>query len=297
MQLDMNLLVALDALLEEGSVAGAAQRLHLTAPAMSRALGRIRRAMDDQILVRTGRTMTPTPRALAVRERVHALVQQAQVVLAPERDIDLTTLDRTFTLTCHDTIATAIGPALLASVGAQAPGVRLRLLAEASVDTSDLRHGRVDLEIASGPPASPDISHDTVLHDRLAVVVRDDHPAVEAGLSLERYTAGEHIIVSRRGRLRDPIDELLRARGLERRVVAAVATATAAFHTIRHGELFVTVPERMTRPVLDTLPLRALELPLEHIPIPATMAWHQRYDGDRAHAWLRARVRAALNAT
>src|SRR3954465_11323365 len=103
-QVDLNLLTALDALLEEGSVAGAAARLRLSAPAMSRTLGRIRRATGDQILVRTGRTMTPTPYAIAIREQVHELLQQVQGVLAPSRELDLTTLERTFTLRWHDSL-------------------------------------------------------------------------------------------------------------------------------------------------------------------------------------------------
>src|SRR5688500_18733448 len=98
MQLDLNLLTALHALLEEGSVTGAADRLRLSAPAVSRNLGRIRRLTGDDILVRTGRTMTPTPYALAVREQVAELVRQANAVLAPSRELDLAALERTFTL-------------------------------------------------------------------------------------------------------------------------------------------------------------------------------------------------------
>ena len=116
MQLDLNLLAALDALLEEGSVAGAAERLHVTAPAMSRSLGRIRRTTGDQILVRTGRTMTPTPYAIAVREQVHELLRQVQGVLAPSRELDLAALERTFTLRWHDSLVALSGFALLAAV-------------------------------------------------------------------------------------------------------------------------------------------------------------------------------------
>ncbi|MEU5347795.1 MULTISPECIES: LysR family transcriptional regulator [unclassified Streptomyces] len=294
MQLDLNLLTALDALLEEGSVAGAADRLHLTAPAMSRALGRIRHVMDDQILVRTGRTMTPTPRALAVREQVHTLVQQAQAVLAPERDLDLATLERTFTLRWHDAVTTAVGPALLAAVRAQAPGVRLRVLAEAGTDTNDLRHGKVDLEIGAGAPEVPDIQHETVAHDHLVVAVRAEHPFTHGDLTLDRYVDAEHLTVSRRGRLRDPLDDLLEDLGLRRRVVASVPSSTAALHFIQHSDTVVAVPENMTRPVISGLGLRVLPLPLDTGPVPVNLAWHQRYDGDRAHNWLRAQVRTAL---
>jgi DNA-binding transcriptional LysR family regulator len=122
MSLDLNLLTALDALLEEGSVAGAADRLRLSSPAMSRTLGRIRRATGDPIMVRTGRTMAPTPYALGLRADVHRLVEQARTLLAPERELDLAGLNRTFTVRFHDVVADAIGPDLVAAVRDGAPG-------------------------------------------------------------------------------------------------------------------------------------------------------------------------------
>jgi DNA-binding transcriptional LysR family regulator len=296
MQLDLNLLAALDALLEEGSVAGAADRMHVTAPAMSRTLGRIRRATKDQILVRTGRTMTPTPYALAAHAKVHRLVQQAHAVLSPERELDLATLERTFTLQCHDAVTSAVGPVLLAAVQAQAPGVRLRFLAESSVDTNDLRHGQVDLEVGATEPALPEIAWETVAHDRLVVALRTDHQYATGRLSLQRYARACHITVSRRGRLRDRIDDALAERGLQRRVVAAAPTSTAALRFIRDSDLLVAVPERMTHPLAGELGVRIRSLPLDLPPVPVIVAWHQRYDNDRAHAWLRGQVRAALQA-
>src|SRR5258705_9716521 len=194
LQLDLNLLTALDALLEEGSVLGAAERLRLSPPATSRTLGRIRRATGDQILVRTGRTMTPTPYALRVRADVHRLVQEAQALLSPDGDLDLSTLDRTFTLQFHDAVTAAIRPALLADVRARAPGVRLRFLAEASADTNDLRHGQVDVEIGASEPALPEIRGEVYAHDRLAVAVPTGDP--REALTLADYAAADHVIVS-----------------------------------------------------------------------------------------------------
>jgi DNA-binding transcriptional LysR family regulator len=295
-QLDLNLLTALDALLEEGSVAGAAERLHLSQPAVSRTLGRIRRATGDQILVRTGRTMTPTPYALAVREEVHTLVQHAHTVLAPERDLDLDTLERTFTLQCHDAVTTAIGSGLLAAVQAQAPGVALRLLAEATTDTDDLRHGQVDLEIGSTEPVLPEIRFETIGHDHLIAAVRPDHPLSCGRLTISRYAQAHHITVSRRGRLHDPIDDALAARGLQRRVVAAAPTSATALHFARESDMVVAVPEYMCRPVVRALGLRTVPIPLDLSPVPVIHAWHQRYDSDRAHTWLRGQVRETLQA-
>ncbi|HBF82711.1 MAG TPA: LysR family transcriptional regulator [Streptomyces sp.] len=287
MQLDLNLLTALDALLEEGSVAGAAARLHVTAPAMSRSLGRIRKATGDQILVRTGRSMVPTPRALAMRAEVHALVQQAHHLLSPEQSLDLEALDRVFTVRWHDALTAACGTALTAAVHRRAPGVRLRLSAEPGTDDPELRRGEVDLASSSGPPALADIRHRLVGRDRLVVAVRPGHPLTEGSPSPERYAAAEHLTVSRRGSLRDPIDDALATLGLGRRVVAAGPTSTFALQLALETDLVVTLPDTVTREARDRLGLITLPAPLRLPDVPLYLLWHQRYDDDCAHTWLR----------
>ncbi|MEU0052520.1 LysR family transcriptional regulator [Streptomyces sp. NPDC006184] len=287
MQLDLNLLTALDALLEEGSVAGAAARLHVTAPAMSRSLGRIRKATGDQILVRTGRSMVPTPRALAIRAQVHALVQQAHQLLSAQQELDLAALERVFTVRWHDALTTACGTALITAVHRQAPGVQLRLPAESGTDTPELRRGEVDLESSSGRPALPDIRHRLVGRDQLVVAVRPGHPLTEGPLSIERYAAAEHLTVSRRGRLRDPVDDALTARGRERRVVATGPTLAFALQLAPETDLVLTLPDAVTRAARDRLGLITLPLPLQMPAVPLYLLWHQRHDDDRAHTWLR----------
>ncbi|MFI1720587.1 LysR family transcriptional regulator [Streptomyces sp. NPDC020489] len=295
MQLDLNLLAALDALLEEGSVAGAAARLHVTAPAMSRSLGRIRRTTGDQILVRTGRTMTPTPYAIAVREQVHELLHQVQAVLAPSRELDLATLERTFTLRWHDSLVTLSGPALLAAVRARAPGVRLRFLSESSGDTPELRRGEVDLEANANRPSAPEIRAEKVGETRLVIVARQGHPLARAGtVTAEQYAAAEHVSVSRRGNLGNALDDALAQLGLTRRVVATAPTEAAALEFARASDLLVSVPEVTTRSSIADLGLVALPLPLDLPPALLYLSWHQRYDTDHAHTWLRELARNAL---
>jgi DNA-binding transcriptional LysR family regulator len=293
MQLDLNLLTVLDALLEEGSVMGAADRLRLSSPAVSRSLGRIRRLTGDDILVRTGHTMTPTPYAVAIREQVGDVVRQAHAVLVPGRELDLAGLDRTFTLQCHDALATALAPPLLATIAEQAPGVRIRLLGETAVDTEDLRRGRVDLEIGATVSDRPEFRSDVIGHDRLAVVLRRDHPYAEK-LDLVAFAGQSHVLVSRRGRLADPVDEILASHGLHRRVLAAVATSAAALHVVSRGGAVMTGPEAMCRPLIDALGLITVPPPIPLPPIPIVSTWHQRFDSDPGHAWLRAQVRAIL---
>ncbi|WP_369189156.1 LysR family transcriptional regulator [Streptomyces sp. R08] len=295
MQLDLNLLAALDALLEEGSVAGAADRLHVTAPAMSRSLGRIRRTTGDQILVRTGRTMTPTPYAIAVREQVHDLLQQVRGVLAPSRELDLATLERTFTLRWHDALVALGGPALLAAVREQAPGVRLRFIAESSVDTPELRRGEVDLASDAGRPTAPEIHAERVAETRQVVVVRRGHPLTRVkAVTAARYASADHISVSRRGRLSNILDDALARLELTRRVVVTAPTESAAFEFARGSDLVVTAPEATSRSAAADLGMVVLPLPLDLPPAPVYLSWHQRYDTDPAHIWLRTLARTAL---
>ncbi|MGK3200276.1 LysR family transcriptional regulator [Amycolatopsis sp. MEPSY49] len=287
--MDLNLLTALDALLEENSVQAAADRLHLTPPAMSRTLARIRATTGDDILVRTGRTMTPTPRALAMRDEVRTLVARANRVLAPARTVDPATLRRTFTIQGHDALLAALFPALLRTASAEAPGLGLRLLAEAPVDTPDLARGHVDLEVGATVPGSPEISHLVVGEDRLAVVSR-----AGARLDVEEFAAAEHVIVSRRGRLRDGVDKALAELGLRRRVVAALPTAALALQAIAYSDVVGVLAVQATASARADLGLTATEPPVELPGAPVVVSWHSRYDTDPAHEWLRGHCRTAL---
>jgi DNA-binding transcriptional LysR family regulator len=292
MQLDLNLLTALDALLEEESVTGAADRLHLSAPAMSRTLGRIRRATGDQILARAGRVMQPTPRAMALRDEVRALVLRSAAVLAPEAELHLDTLRRTFTLRAHDALTTPLAPVLVQRVASVAPGVRLRFLGEASGETADLSRGVVDLEIGSAVPSTPAIEYDAVGADELVGVARVGHPMLAAPTGLEEFVAVQHVLVSRRGRLRDRVDDLLDAAGVSRTVVAAVATTGAAIAIVRVTDAIAVVPES----VADRLGegVERFRLPLDLPAVPIVLAWHRQFTDDIGHQWFRTITSDAL---
>lgn len=292
MQLDLNLLTALDALLAEESVTGAADRLHLSAPAMSRTLGRIRRATDDQILVRAGRVMRPTPRALALRDEVRALVLRSAVVLAPEQELHLDALQRTFTVRAHDALTSALAPVLVPRVSASAPGVRVRFLGEASGEDNDLARGVVDLEIGSAVPSSPAIDHDAAGADELVGIARAGHPLLTGPIDLDRWTATPHVVVSRRGRLRDRIDEHLESIGTTRTVVASMAATGAAVEVVRATDAVAVLPASVAaRLGADVSQFR---LPIDLPPTPIVLAWHRQFTADVGHAWFRALSRDAL---
>ncbi|WP_216893655.1 LysR family transcriptional regulator [Nocardia alni] len=291
--MDLNLLTALDALLEENSVQAAAERLHLSAPAMSRTLSRIRRSTGDDILVRTGRTMVPTPRALAIRDEVRELVRRVGDVLSPANTLDLGTLRRTFTIQCHDALVGRLYVALSATAVVDAPGLSLRFLSESAVDTPDLSRGRVDLDVGSAAPSSPQISHEVVGHDELVAVFRESH-SLAREFTPERFAAADHVIVSRRGRLRDGVDAALAERGLRRRVVAALPSSAIALRAAAQGDVVTVVARDACAPACDELGLRTQPLGLDLPAVPVVLSWHSRYDTDPAHIWLRTHCRDAL---
>ncbi|MDT8911911.1 LysR family transcriptional regulator [Amycolatopsis sp. PS_44_ISF1] len=288
MHLDLNLLVALDALLDERSVGAAADRLHLSQPAMSRTLGRIRRATGDAILVRSGRLMLTTPYAEQIRDEVHQLVVRAETIFTADRELDLATVDRTFTLLCNDIVAGALVPRLTARLAEAAPGIGLRVLGEAGTTVDELRRGHVDLRLSDETTHPADVRSTTVLTDRLVAVARRDLDGTPAG-----FTALPHVVVSRRGRRRDRVDELLEARGFSRRVVLTVPTLALAVQAVTAADLITVVPERLAAHQLGP-DLRSHPLPVPAPEVPAVMAWHARHDRDTAHRWLRASVRHVL---
>ncbi|MBM2623658.1 LysR family transcriptional regulator [Actinoplanes sp. LDG1-06] len=294
MQLDLNLLTALDALLEEGSVGGAARRLHLSEPATSRALGRIRAAIGDPILVRSGRAMVPTPRAQAIRAEVHALVERAQAVFTPPGEPDLGRLERTFTVLASDA-AISLGPDLLARVRAVAPQVVLRFLGETpTADAAQLRDGPADLDIGVIHRPPPEIRVEPLVTDTMAVVVRAGHPLATGRLTRPRLAAAAHVSASRRGKLTGPVDDDLAEHGLRRQVAMVVPTFSAGLLVVARTDLVGLMPRGLGAATLESLGLVALDPPMPLPPIEIGMAWHQRYDADGAHSWLRSVVREAV---
>src|SRR3954452_23904980 len=193
---DLNLLVTLDVLLAAGSVARAARRLRLSPSAMSRALARLRETTGDPLLVRAGRGLVPTPRALELRERVSQLVQDAQAVLRPAETLNLQQLVRTFTLRTSEGFVENFGPGLIARIGEEAPGVRLHFMQKPDKNSTPLRDGSIDLETGVvGKAMGPEVRAQALFRDRFIGVVRLGHPLSQGEITPARYASGRHVLV------------------------------------------------------------------------------------------------------
>jgi DNA-binding transcriptional LysR family regulator len=287
---DLNLLVTLDVLLAEGSVARAAERLRLSPSAMSRALARLRETTGDPLLVRAGRGLVPTPRAIELRERVSQLVQDTEAVLRPVQKTNLKKLVRMFTLRTSEGFVENFGPELIARVGEQAPGVRLCFVQKPDKDSVPLRDGSVDLETGVvGKTTAPEVRAQALFRDRFIGVVRMGHALSQGEITPAAYAAGRHIGVSRRGLARGPIDEALNPFGLEREIVTIVGGFSTALALARACDLVASVPERHTGNLRAGM--HSFPLPFSTPEFTVSLLWHSRLHADPAHRWLRGCVR------
>jgi DNA-binding transcriptional LysR family regulator len=253
---------------------------------MSRALARLRETTGDPLLVRAGRGLVPTPRALELRARLGPLVQEAEAVLRPLQRLDLGTLERAFTLRCSDGFVENFGAALIERVATEAPGVRLRFVQKIGKDSTGLREGSFDLETGVVSPAmGPEIRTQALFHDRWIGVVREGHALIGTSPTPAAFVGARHVAVSRNATAAGPIDDALATLGLQRRVVATTSGYVAALALVRGTDLIACVPERHTANLRASL--HALALPFATPELSVSLFWHPRFQADAAHVWLR----------
>ena len=296
---DLNLLIALDALLQEQNVSRAAKRLGLSTPAMSHALARLRKQLGDPLLVRAGQRMVATPRAADLRDRVHGLADDALGVLRPEPARDLKNLERTFRIKASDMVLCVLGPVLDKKLR-ELPGVSLHVMPPQFEEPALLRAGTVDLAIGvydyspySDLPS--DLRIQQLFEDHFTCVVRKDHPTVGRTLTIEQYCELEHVQIAPRGQPGGYVDELLAERGFKRHIARAVPFFIAALMLVAETDYVLTVSGQLARRLAEPLGLRLVQPPrsLDLEPNHMAQLWHPRNDKDPGHRWLRETIAEA----
>ncbi len=294
---DLNLLDALDVLLAEGSVVGAARRLGLSASAMSRTLERLRRTTGDPLLVRAGRGLVPTPHAMALRERVPSLTREAKSILRPVPiHLDLSTLDQTFTIRAGEWFMEVLAGSVVANITKAAPCVRLRFVPKHEVDSDLLRDGSIDLEIGKFNSSAPEIRTHFLFRDKYVGVARSGHPSVMRGkVTLKRFAACHHVSSLQLGGFVGFVDAALMEEGLKRLVKVVVPGFPDAVRVAASSDLFAVVPRASLADALIQARTSNLEVQEFDIPVPmpeilVSAMWHPRVDADPAQRWLRKTV-------
>lgn len=290
---DFNLLLALDILLSEGSVTGAARRLGLSASAMSRTLTRLRSSIGDPLLVRAGRGLVPTPRAAELRDQVHELTHQVRTVLSPHSHcLDVALLDRTFAICANEGFIELFSARLIAAVINEAPRARLRFAPKPAKDAGPLRAGQIDIEIGVLGVSAPEIRTQLLFRDRFVGVARSGHPLLTGPVTAATYAACKHVVASRKGEFNGPVDDALSKLGLKRDIVAVVPSFRDAMRIAQQSDLIALLPRSSLKSALTiaetgTAGLVSFELPVRTSDIAISAMWHPRMQADPAHQWLR----------
>lgn len=290
---DLNLLVALHALLDAGGVTAAARRVGVTQPAMSRSLARLRELFGDPLLVRSGRGMVRTPLAIELGPPLAQLLERVATLLEPDGPFD-PRAPRRFRVAMVDYAGAVVLPNLARSLAADAPGVALdvRPLAEWDAVASALARGTLDAAIGFEHDVPASLERRELLRDRFVCVVRRGHPRVGKRLTLRRYVELPHVLVSSRGPVTGVADVALARRGLARTIAVTVPHFMVAPQVVRRGNAIATLAERIA--TLAPAGLRLFEPPLEIPGFTLMLAWHGAQGASVARTWLRERIAATV---
>ncbi len=296
--IDLNLLLALDALLRERSVTQAAEQMGLSQPAMSRALARLRVLFDDPILVRSGHRMTPTPRALAIATPLRTALESIRATLEPPGEFDPRTARRRFVLSALDTTQAVVLPPLLDAIEREAPGVEVATgpLASAERTFAELESGERDLAIGRFETPPHGIRRADFYRDRVVCLARRDHPRIGKRLTLKRYLAEGHLVAESMASVERPftIDGLLAGRGLVRRIVCRVENLAIAPFVVARTDLIASGPARTVGRFASGLGVRMFTPPFGMPDLDLHLVWHERYHEDPGHRWLRKTLAALV---
>jgi DNA-binding transcriptional LysR family regulator len=287
-RLDLNLLLAFDALRIEGSVSRAARRVGITQSGMSRALARLREQFGDPLFVRVDNRMTPTPFAETLAQSVSRALDILSAGLTAHTAFDPATARRTFTIATADYCEAVFLPALLDRLTHEAPGICIDSVPTLPTDGESLTRGDVDLVIALRIEPRADLRTQRLLHEEFASLVRIGHPAVTNGeLPLAQFVALGHVVVAPHGRPGSPVDGALAKLDLQRTTVLRLQGFMAAPALIEDTDLVTTLPRRLALRLADRFRLQVVPPPLALPGFDLTLNWHERCQEDHGHRWFR----------
>lgn len=293
--LDLNLLRALAVLLEEQNASRAAERLHVTQPAVSGMLARLRDVFDDPLFVRTQRGLLPTPRAEALGPGLKQLIQDVNALVSTEQ-FDPATSDATLSISVNDYMQSVLVVPLIATLRRSAPGMRLAIRNPHTLgQTTSLARGDIDLLVTIPEFADPSLRSTFLYREEYVGVVRKQHPLKSSPVSLEQFLAFDHVLVSPSdGAFEGPTDRSLKKLGMRRRVALSVSSFHTLIDVLHEDDLVALMPRRLF--YRHSTKLRMIEAPVEVAGFDVIAAWHERTEHDPAHRWLRGQLSTLAHA-
>ena len=296
-RIDLNLLTVLDAIYTEGGVTRASEKLNLTQPAISHALGRLRLMFDDPLFVRQGRSLVPTPLTRNLIEPLRRSLRAVSDTLDAARHFEPANTEARFTIGSRDPTEVLLLPELMRAIAASAPHVDLTMVQvrRRNVETA-LAAGSLDFAIDVPLVLSESVRRQRVAADRLVVVARKRHPEVRPGLTLATYLRQQHVMVTSRRQGPGLEDLVLSQHGERRRIRLRCRNYAAAFRVVSETDLLLTMPERYAGVLNADSDNRIVPFPGKTPTLDAYLYWHETADKDPANRWLRALLLKALKA-
>lgn len=291
--IDLNLLVMLDALLREQSVTRAARAMNITQPAMSNALKRLRTLLGDPVLVRTASGMQPTARAEQLHRPVRNALAQMEAALAPHRAFEPASAERLFTILITDYAASVLMPHIVGVLEEEAPQLALNILSVDADAIDQIERGEADFLINEFGRLPANFHTQRLWHDRLACLIRADHPALagpDGVLTLDAFMAQRHVLITQTGVGLSRIDERLADLGLARQISVLTRHYQLPRELVAHSDMIVALPARIARYQARHLGLAVHPPPLELPAFEIGIAWGALDHHDIAHRWLRERI-------
>jgi DNA-binding transcriptional LysR family regulator len=300
--IDLNLLLVFDALMAERHVTRAGQRIGLSQPAVSAALNRLRGILDDDLFLRRGGEMVPTPRAIELAEPVADALRRVEFAFAAGAQFDPATMRRDFTVRGVDYVGYLIIPPLVAGLATSAPGIVVRCLdAQTGSVPLLLEDGKIDLAIEVMHQLDDPVRSQFLLQERYVVIVSAHHPEIDAGadvyshdaLDLDLYCRLPHALHSFVGGTTGNVDAALAAVNRRRHVALSVPHFFSIARAVADSQMIATFPERLAMSIAPALGLRISQAPIDLAPISLAMIWHRRNDSDAGQIWFRQQVMKA----
>ena len=291
--LDLNLLVALDHLLQLRSVSAAAERMNMTQSAMSNALHRLRDYFDDELLVKVGRRLEPTPRAEALKDAVRDVLVRVDWTIAKTPGFDAATSDRQFNLLVSDYTLATLAPAVLARCGAAAPGVRFNFMHQIDTPETMLDRGDVDLLVIPSEYASRRHPSEVIYEEEFVAIAWARGPLARAPLTRRAFLDAPHVVAQPQSAAQSLESVYFRRLGVARRVEVTTFSFGTIPQLIVNTDRLATVHRRLAERAREQLPIAVLKLPFRLPRMKQTLQWHKYRAQDGGLIWLRGLIREA----
>jgi len=286
--IDLNLLTVFDAIVAEGKLSKAGERLGMTQPAVSGALARLRITFDDELFIRTGQGMEPTPKAHTLIEPIRDALSIIQATLEHSKTFDPYTSQRVFKLSMSDVVELSLMPLLLKKVSEQSPSISFESFPELSKSSFELlKQGQLDIYFDYIEPKDKQLEYYKVAEDFAVVIARENHPRIDKKISMKQYLAERHIILNHRHNRKTVLEQLLEGKKLPRKVLAEVRQYTAVPEMVTQTDAIAVLPKRLAYYYANLLPIKIMPFPLLLNKLPAFMIWHKALNQDQGHLWLR----------